>query len=406
MLVSPFPISLPITSFYEADFRPVRLQSAGKTGGIRDYVIDRALPQWKATLKSRKLFATTNNEIGLMRAFFDSLRGSSRFFLLGDPFRPFPASYMPKGLATAGYPTTRALGGAWDGNAVLSAVGNSGLSGVGRDLLSLTGLPNGYQLNAGDYIGLWQGADLLTQPNAFDNAAWTKSANLSVTANATTAPDGTTTAEKLFENTTTAGVHSATQSASGLTAGPVYGLIDVKADVRTQAFLQLGDGTTSPLTVGDLSALTVSAPVGSSWSGLAASIIPLSSTWRRILLTGTPGGAAISMAVGPASGGNSSYAGVNTDGAFFWDGELWQWGGITRSLHRILNAAQVAADSSGNAQLWVEPEIPASFNPWVTMASLHNPVGKFRLVSSDMPIDAAGRNRPAQASFTATSTLL
>ena len=63
--------------------------------------------------------------------------------------------------------------------------------------------------------------NLLTFGKEFDNAAWTKT-NSTVTANSTTAPDGTLTADTITDNTTAAVGHYVYQSKGGCTANAPY----------------------------------------------------------------------------------------------------------------------------------------------------------------------------------------
>lgn len=74
------------------------------------------------------------------------------------------------------------------------------------DSAALTGaMPTGAAISVGD-----ANRNLLTFTEQFDNAAWTKTA-ATITADATTAPDGTTTADKLI-GTGGAGTHKVTQN--------------------------------------------------------------------------------------------------------------------------------------------------------------------------------------------------
>lgn len=75
------------------------------------------------------------------------------------------------------------------------------------------------------------------------------------------------------------------------------------------------------------------------------------------------------------------------------------------TLHRVLDAAPVAANGSGVSTIWIEPELPASFTT-AAVAHLYRPCAKMRVTALDVPISAAGRNRPGQATITAVSTML
>lgn len=80
-------------------------------------------------------------------------------------------------------------------------------------------------------------ANVLTFPTEFDNAAWTKTGS-TVTANATTAPDTTSTADELVENSA-GGVHTVHQDPT-LEINTLYTFsVYAKADERSIIYLDL-----------------------------------------------------------------------------------------------------------------------------------------------------------------------
>ena len=155
MSVATFPIGYPAVAsglapwFIEADFECLRRQGGAVLGSGNDYITDRGIPQWQATLKTRMLFPS---EISQWRGFRDSLRGMSRFFVGYDPLRAYPGAYMPRGWGSL----TRVGGGAFDGTASLVAISNSGLPGIGNDVIEIGTLPSGLALINGDYVSLSQ----------------------------------------------------------------------------------------------------------------------------------------------------------------------------------------------------------------------------------------------------------
>lgn len=166
------------------------------------------------------------------------------------------------------------------------------------------------------------------QSDAFDNAAWTKT-NATATANATTAPDGTTTAEKLIDSNTTNGAHSAAQVVT-----PASPAIANGQPWTLQAFLKAAEYTTATLTLAtnipatvatalfDLSAGTVGAAAGMT---ATASIDDAGNGWYRCAITGTLAGigAAVSFTgtVAPKSG---NYVGVTNSGIYAWGAQVGQ----------------------------------------------------------------------------------
>jgi len=102
--------------------------------------------------------------------------------------------------------------------------------------LTFTRASNASRVNADGLVEKVR-TNLITYSEQFDNAAWVK-ANLSITANTTTAPDGTTTAETL--TTTGAGQCQLIQSYSfstGVYSGSVY----VKKGTLNGLYIELGN---------------------------------------------------------------------------------------------------------------------------------------------------------------------
>jgi hypothetical protein len=170
--------------------------------------------------------------------------------------------------------------------------------------------------------------NLLTYSEAFDNAAWSKS-NATITANATTAPDGTTTADKLIENTATA-VHTFHNVGIAITGTTIYtASVHVKAAGRTQGQLSFVSNTflQQITTTFDLVAKTTSAAfvgIGTGLTDLSASIEELHDGWFRVSVTGalnngmTTGG----VSVRTASAGSNNYTGDGSSGLYVWGAQL------------------------------------------------------------------------------------
>lgn len=155
--------------------------------------------------------------------------------------------------------------------------------------------------------------NLLLRSEEFDNAYWTKT-NTTVTANATTAPDGTLTADKVAATTT--GTDRRIQRADGLASGMYTTSIFAKAaelstirmyavDFNAQATFNLSAGT-----------------VNNILGGATASIESYRDGWYKCSITITyAGGAtqALYLNIGNALGGDPVTAG---DGVFIWGAQL------------------------------------------------------------------------------------
>jgi len=169
--------------------------------------------------------------------------------------------------------------------------------------------------------------NLFTNSEVFENAAWVKG-NSTVTANATVAPDGTTTADKLVENTAT-GAHQITQQTAFVSGTSYTWSFYVKAaersvvrvlfpaaaftsnltanfDLATGAW-RTGSPTPSP-------ALTLaSQDAGNGWYRISATATATASLIQTILLL---------MVNTPSGTGN--YTGDGTSGLFIWGAQLEQ----------------------------------------------------------------------------------
>ena len=88
----------------------------------------------------------------------------------------------------------------------------------------------------------WTPHNLVLQSQTIDNASWTKT-NSSITANATTAPDNTLTADKLVENGTAGVFHLAVQDATVVVGFAYTFSVYAKAAERTLIILNYDDGT-------------------------------------------------------------------------------------------------------------------------------------------------------------------
>ena len=156
--------------------------------------------------------------------------------------------------------------------------------------------------------------NLVLYSQEFENAYWTKE-NASITTNATTAPDGTLTAELLTENSAN-GVHRAYDALTLATVSHTSSIyakangrswIYVRTDTATgiQAFFNISTGV-----------------VGTVGSGITASIQNVGNGWYRCSITLIPI-ASNNLLVGLASSDNTpSYTGDGTSGAYIWGAQL------------------------------------------------------------------------------------
>jgi hypothetical protein len=178
--------------------------------------------------------------------------------------------------------------------------------------------------------------NLFTYSQDFSSADWTKqSVGQSVTADSVAAPDGTTTADTLIENSSGSNTPRWYQSKTivGSLAGSTYTIsCYLKANTRTFGYLQLESQSVGyviqyfNLSTGATSTLTTS---GSS-SNVSSSITSVGSGWYRCTLTATfPSGTTLYAFIGIAD--STPAAGYTTNGSsiYAWGAQLEQRSSVT-----------------------------------------------------------------------------
>ena len=171
--------------------------------------------------------------------------------------------------------------------------------------------------------------NLLTRTQEFDNAAWTKYQS-TITANATTAPDGTTTADLLAEDLNTDN-HNVNGTNISVTAGAGYrASIYAKQAPSSTRHIQLrvaGQGTGIAWATFNLVTGAVGASGGSKLS--SASIQDVGNGWFRCLLIGdlyatsnSTSGISAVLTQNATDTEIPSYTGDGTSGVYIWGAQL------------------------------------------------------------------------------------
>jgi len=164
--------------------------------------------------------------------------------------------------------------------------------------------------------------NLLLQSQTLATAPWT-SFQASITADATAAPDGTTTADKLVEDTST-NTHTCAQTVT-LTASVQTFSIYAKAAERTQFLLFVPSAAFADVTARSVFFnLTGSGSTsGLSGSGATASIEALANGWYRCILN-VPATLAVAALIqyGLSVAGANNYTGNGTSGLFLWGAQV------------------------------------------------------------------------------------
>lgn len=178
--------------------------------------------------------------------------------------------------------------------------------------------------------------NLLTYSEQLDNAAWTKT-SVSVTANATTAPDGTNTAEKLVESAALSH-HGVTQPITPSSVFPYTGSVHVKAAERGYAFVGFNGGGIIAYASVNLATGAVSTATGS----LTVTAEDKGAGWWRVKITAnTTSTAAMQLDARVSTDGvwaNRSYTGDGSSGIYTWGAQLEQ-ADTASAYQRIADAA-------------------------------------------------------------------
>jgi hypothetical protein len=178
--------------------------------------------------------------------------------------------------------------------------------------------------------------NLLTHSEQFDNAAWTK-LGASVTANSAVAPDGTSTADALVEDTST-GTHQVRQD---FTTAAVPYAFSVYAKASGRSWLLLynttaGYGRAFNLTTGQLGTASIGTSTGT--------VENVGNGWYRCTLTGTPTAAsnAFRIYANTADDMNASYAGTGISSVLLWGADLRLATDAAYPYQRVVTATDYA----------------------------------------------------------------
>jgi hypothetical protein len=202
-----------------------------------------------------------------------------------------------------------------------------------------------------------QRTNLLTYSEQFDNAAWVKDA-ATVTANATTAPDGTSAADKVIATATTA-FHAVRQSVTGTVASYTYSVYAKASEYSKLIMANSGAGTwsaTFDLTTG----ATIST---GGLAVLSSSIQSAGNGWYRcsVTFTGVALLTAHSIIGYPNTGATlnnfgASYTGDGTSGIFLWGAQLEAGAFATSYIptvaSQVTRSADVATMTGTNFSSW------------------------------------------------------
>ena len=217
---------------------------------------------------------------------------------------------------------------------------------------------NGFYLPFTDNSGTL-GGNLCVYSEDISNAAYTKD-RASVSANSTTAPNSTTTADTLIEDTTASNTHRYYSGIGSPTNGVTYTWsVYAKANTRSAIALEAWNGSTAKYAYADLSAGTII-----SGSDTSAAIVSVGSGWYRISVTHTGVGSSGSTGVylmNAATAGAMVYTGNGSGSVYLWGNQVEQASSVgpyfSTSASSISSTQRIATDASVTT---------GGYNNWVT----------------------------------------
>ena len=195
----------------------------------------------------------------------------------------------------------------------------------------------------------------------YSNAVWQKS-QTTVTADSTVAPDGTTTADTITEDSSTA-VHVVNQSISNSASTYTVSFFAKPNGRNFVYFSYYAAAVTNYISITfDVStgAVTQSSASGSGFSVTSSSITASTNGFYRCVATFATGTTAFGFAIGVSSAGTftpdnygrNSYAGNGTGGVFVWGAQLEQRSAVTAytatTSQPITNYIPVLLTAGGN----------------------------------------------------------
>jgi hypothetical protein len=217
-----------------------------------------------------------------------------------------------------------------------------------------------------------QRTNLLLRSGEFDNAAWTRT-GVSVTANSTAAPDGTTTADLITVDTST-GAHSVDDNTLWQT-GSLGGSFTISIFVKAAGarYFQITYGAvrfgSSQYATFDLDTGTVS---GSSTG--TASIQSLPNSWFRVAFTAVTtaasgNGEVFFLIENSPTGRANSYTGDGTSGIYIWGAQLEAGAFATSYIPTVASQVTRSADSAimtgTNFSSWYNASEGTLYAEWV-----------------------------------------
>jgi hypothetical protein len=237
------------------------------------------------------------------------------------------------------------------------------------------------------------GPNALLQSDTFDNASWTKD-DLTVTANANVAPDGTTTADSLIEDSDNSD-HFVFQAVTVVSSAADYVFsVAVKAGGRNFVKLDI-DETTGGTAISQYFNLSTGAvgtngATGANWSNRRAFITSLGNDWYLCSIVGRKTNAATTIRayINIASAdGTASYTGNGSSGILVWRASMAQSSVPVRGVQTTTTATTGTTQTSN--RLYVKG-LPASTSGLLKAGDMVQIGGQINQLTAPLDSNAAG----------------
>ncbi|QIE87969.1 DUF2612 domain-containing protein [Pseudomonas nitroreducens] len=247
-----------------------------------------------------------------------------------------------------------------------------------------------------------QRANLILQSANLADAAWTKS-NVTVTAGAALAPDGTMTAGKVIGASGSSGSRFIASTAGNVSNVVVTGSIFIKAAEYSKLRLNLSNFATDSRGVYiDVATASIyqTDTNGPDFSNISGSVVNCGNGWYRCTVTAMKGTAntVVRLALDPKDNSGAS-AGDGTSGFYAWGGQLEIGNGVTSLIPTTSSQSVRAPDIAfvpistwfnnleGTVQAKYQAQVPAQTN---RVASLFSSVGQMIAIDSNGQCEVDG----------------
>jgi hypothetical protein len=245
--------------------------------------------------------------------------------------------------------------------------------------------------------GSIQNVNLFQEPENLDNAYWLLD-NVTVDADVAVAPDGTMTADKIVENTTT-GYHRHRKGFVATVGATQAHSVYAKAAGRNWMNMSLSSGNSVYFNIAN-------GTIGSILGPITGSIIPVGNSWYRCTVAGNVEANTTSDILLSSANGTISYTGDGTSGVLLWGRKLefgpvsttyFQTSSISPMGLKIVKNTNVYVDYSSDVKLQ-RHEVNVKITPNEFNGSLLNPSIMSTYSTNDSAIQQTFNNLNIQPS--------